>query len=104
MALGGAWDRKVADWLTNAFSPPNEKNVRVPFLAFFLWRNEGHAASVYIAVDRRERVLACNLVGIWDANNLQGDQSPRFLCCVALNLGVPLAGLSLLQLATAQGG
>ena len=35
---------------------------------------------------------------------LQGDQSPRFLYCVALNLGVPLAGLALLQLATAQGG
>ena len=35
---------------------------------------------------------------------IQGDQSPRFLYCVALNLGVPLAGLALLQLATAQGG
>ena len=27
---------------------------------------------------------------------LQGDQSPRFLYCVALNLGVPPAGLALL--------
>ena len=33
---------------------------------------------------------------------LQGDQSPRFLCFVALNLGVSLAGLALLQLATAE--
>ena len=38
------------------------------------------------------------------AHNIQGDQSPRFLYCVALNLGVPPAGLALLQLATAQGG
>ena len=79
MALGGAWDRKVADWLTNAFPPPNEKNVRVPFPAFFPWRNEGHAASVYIAVDRRERVLACNLVGIWGANNLYARPEKAFL-------------------------
>ena len=79
MALGGAWDRKVADWLTNAFSPPNEKNARVPFLAFFLWRAEGHAASVYIAVDRRKRVLACNLIGIWDANNLYTRPEKAFL-------------------------
>ena len=33
---------------------------------------------------------------------VQDDLSPRFLHCVALNLGVPLAGLALLQLATAQ--
>ena len=33
---------------------------------------------------------------------VQDDLSPRFLHCAALNLGVPLAGLALLQLATAQ--
>ena len=35
---------------------------------------------------------------------VQGDTSPRLLFCVALNLGVPQAGLALLQLATAHAG
>ena len=35
---------------------------------------------------------------------IETSQLPRFLYCVAMNLGVPLAGLALLQLATAQGG
>ena len=35
---------------------------------------------------------------------LQGDPSPQFLYCVGLNFGVPMAGLALLQLVTAQAG